>query len=792
MAPSPAATRLRLTVLGAVQGVGFRPFAYRLAHELGLAGWVQNTGQGVTAEVEGPPDQVDAFLLRLQRDLPPPAAILSLEPRYLDAAGLGPFEIRPSHTGGPPTALILPDIATCARCRAEIADPRDRRFRYPFTNCTHCGPRFSIIRALPYDRPHTTMQGFRMCARCRAEYEDPADRRFHAQPNACPDCGPRLAWWDAGGQERATGDPALRAAVAAIAAGAIVAVKGLGGFHLVVEARCEAALARLRLAKVREEKPFALMYPSLERVRQDAEVSDLEARLLLSPESPIVLLRRRDADGLAPSVAPGNPNLGIMLPYTPLHHLLLADLGEPVVATSGNLADEPLCVDEGEAVRRLGGMAEHYLVHDRPIARPVDDAIARVVAGRELVLRRARGYAPLPVALPFASRPAVATGAHLKSAAAVAVGDRAYVSQHVGDLETPEARACLRRAVADLCALYRITPEAVACDLHPDYASTRLARELAAAAGLEAEAVQHHSAHVWACLAENELEPPVLGVAWDGTGYGGDGTVWGGELLLARADGFCDRVASLRPFGLPGGEAAVREPRRAALGALYELYGDALFAMTDLEPVASLTPAEGPVLARMLAGRLNCPRTTSAGRLFDAMASLLGLRQRTRYEGQAAMELEHVVDRAAAAAPYDLPVVAGSGEGAPLRLDWGPMLEEMVGHVRRRAAVGEAARRFHDGLAAAIVAVARQVGLEPVALSGGCFQNAYLTEVTVAALRGAGFRPYWHQRVPPNDGGIALGQLAALAWHRHGMDPTAPPRPIPHSAEKDHVPGRTG
>ena len=756
--------RLRLTVRGAVQGVGFRPFAYRLARELGLAGWVRNTGQGVVIEVEGTAPAAEQYLARLRSDGPPLAAVHSLEPVYLDPVGLGPFEIRASATDGAPTALILPDIATCADCRREVMDPADRRYRYPFTNCTNCGPRFSIIESLPYDRPNTSMKGFVMCPRCRAEYDDPGDRRFHAQPNACPECGPRLEWWDADGHSQATGDAAMMEAVGAIRDGAIVAVKGLGGFHLMADAASGETLERLRRAKAREEKPFAVMYPSLERLRADAEIADLEGQLLQSPAAPIVLVRRRQTDSLAEAVAPGNPHLGAMLPYTPLHLLLLGDIGAPLVATSGNRADEPICIDEREARQRLGGIAEFYLVHDRPIVRHVDDGIARVVAGRELVLRRARGYAPLPVALPGAVPATVAVGAHLKSAAVAAVGRQAFISQHIGDLETAEARSALERAVGDLTRLYGIAPAVVACDLHPDYASTHLARRLATAAGARLAPVQHHAAHVYACLAENEIEPPALGVAWDGTGYGGDGTVWGGEFLAMEPQGHWRRVASLRPFRLPGGEAAVREPRRCAVGLLYEVFGEAAFDLTHLEPIASLTPTERRTMARMLARGLNSPVTTSAGRLFDGVAALLGLRQRTRYEGQAAMELEFAASAASAASALGLPLAPGAGAGgAGQVVDWGPMVEELARGVPG-SSVQVTARRFHDGLVAAIVSVAAAAGPEAVALSGGCFQNAYLTETAVARLRRAGFRPYWHQRVPPNDGGIALGQVAALAW----------------------------
>ena len=635
--------RLRLAVHGAVQGVGFRPFVYRLARATGLKGWVGNSPQGVVLEVEGPQERLDEFLLRLPRDVPPPASIHSLEPAVLEPAGYREFAIRPSDTAGAPTALVLPDIATCPACRAEIADPADRRYGYPFTNCTHCGPRYSIIDALPYDRASTSMAGFDMCAACRAEYEDPADRRFHAQPNACPDCGPQLALWNPAGGVLAERQTALEEAAAALGRGAIVAVKGLGGFHLMVDARDPEAVARLRRRKRREAKPLALMFPSLERLEGSCRVSPLESRLLQAPEAPIVLLERRPADGLAEGVAPGNPYLGAMLPYTPLHHLLLGRVAAPLVATSGNLSDEPICIDQDRALKHLGGVADLFLVHDRPIRRQVDDSVARLVAGRQTLLRRARGYAPLPLDLPRPVPPSLAVGGHLKNSVAVGSGRRAFVSQHIGDLETGPAYEAFRRVSHDLGALYACRPRALAADLHPDYRSTRHAAERARDDGLPLVQVQHHYAHILACMAENHAEAPVLGVAWDGSGYGTDGSVWGGEFLRIGPAGY-QRVAHLRTFPLPGGEAAVRQPRRSALGLLYALWGEETFGRGDLAPLGAFAQAELPLLARALQRRLNTPLTSSVGRLFDGVASIAGLLQESRFEGEAAMALEFAVD----------------------------------------------------------------------------------------------------------------------------------------------------
>jgi len=748
--------RLRVEIGGAVQGVGFRPFVYRLARELGLAGWVNNSGMGVTLEVEG--RGLEEFLLRLEEEKPPRASIQSLEPVILDFVGYDGFEIRESEEGGEKRALVLPDIATCGDCLREIFDPQDRRYRYPFTNCTNCGPRYSIIEALPYDRPHTTMKRFPMCAACRAEYGDPQDRRFHAQPNACPVCGPQMELWDGDGGVLHDRDGALLAAAAEIRRGRVVAVKGLGGFHLMVDARSEEGVARLRAVKNREEKPLALMYPSLEMVQSHCQLSSAEVRLLRAPEAPIALLKRRDPEGaLARGVAPGNPHLGVMLPYTPLHHLLMAELGMPVVATSGNRADEPICTDEGEGLQRLGGIADLFLVHDRPIRRHVDDSIARVVAGRELVLRRGRGYAPLPIHLDGEGADVVAVGAHLKSAVALGVGRDVFVSQHIGDLETVEAHDAFRTVGADLQRIYEASPQVVACDLHPDYPSSRFALGLETDVGLRRIEVQHHFAHVLSCMAENRLKGEVLGIAWDGTGYGTDRTVWGGEFLLATEESF-RRVAHLRTFRLPGGERAVKEPRRSGLGLLFEIFGEELLARTDLEPVRAFATAELKVIGQMLRRSLNAPLTSSAGRLFDAVASLVGLRQRIRFEGQGAMELEFGLEEGVEEG-YEVVLRKGSGESEVV--DWEPMVRQILEEIGAGVSVGRIAARFHNGLVEGMVAVARQVGRERVLLTGGCMQNRYLTERAVRRLREESFRPYWHQRVPPNDGGIALGQVLA-------------------------------
>jgi hydrogenase maturation protein HypF len=743
--------------------VGFRPFVYRLATEMALSGWVLNSPQGVFIEAEGSKNRLDAFVLRIGKERPPRSFIQSLEFSFLDPVGYTLFEIRRSDDVGENTALVLPDIATCPDCLREIFNPHDRRYRYPFTNCTNCGPRFTIIKGLPYDRGNTTMKRFVMCRECQVEYENPLDRRFHAQPNGCPNCGPRLELWGEAGKIHSARHEALLEAAHAVCAGQTVAVKGLGGFHLVVDARNERAVLRLRQRKQREEKPFALMYPSLESVKADCEVSELEERLLTSAESPIVLLRRKVKDTpcpIAPSVAPCNPYLGIMLPYTPLHHLLMAELDFPVVATSGNLSDEPICTDEREAVERLWDISDRFLVHNRPIVRHVDDSIVRVMMGRELVIRRARGYAPLPIRLKQKSPDMLAVGGHLKNTVAMTSGNNVFVSQHIGDLETKEAFEAFRKVIGSFRTLYDVEAAKMVCDMHPDYLSTKYANEH----GSSPLAIQHHYAHVASCMAENQLEGPVLGVAWDGTGYGLDGTIWGGEFLLTDENSFW-RVASFRRFSLPGGPTAIKEPRRSALGVLYEMFCDSLFEQDNLFLQRSFSASECVMLRQMLAKEVNSPLTSSVGRLFDAVASLVGLRQRVNFEGQAAMELEFAIGDEETDERFPFRISDRNGFVAPYQpaivIDWESAVLGILADMERGVSVSVVSAKFHNTLAQIVVDVARMIGEKRIALTGGCFQNKYLTERVVQRLEEQGFRPYWHQRVPPNDGGIALGQIFA-------------------------------
>jgi hydrogenase maturation protein HypF len=783
---SGPALRLRLELRGAVQGVGFRPFVFRLAEELDLPGWVLNDARGVFIEVEGARPRLDRFRERIVAERPPRSIVHSVESVWLPPAGYRSFEIRHSDEAGAKSALVLPDLATCPECLAETLDPSARRYRYPFTNCTNCGPRFTILRALPYDRPNTTMLGFVLCNDCRAEYEDPRDRRFHAQPIACPACGPRLALWNAEGEGIAIGDEALRLAAAALEEGGIVAVKGLGGFHLMCDARDADVVGRLRERKLRVGKPLAIMARDLEQARELCEVSGLAARWLESVEAPILLLPRRDpawsgtsggAPAVAAGVAPGNPNLGVMLPATPLHHLLLRACGFPVVATSGNLTDEPICKNEYAALRRLGGIADLFLVHDRPIERHVDDSVAWIVRDELRLLRRARGWAPLPVTLRREMPTILAVGAHLKNTVALSLGRQVFLSQHIGDLETEEAMGAFERVIADFLRLYEAAPVAIAYDLHPDYLSTRWARGRAAGvpdphfhAGARAwsrrarlVAVQHHHAHLAACLAENGVEGRALGVTWDGTGYGTDGTVWGGEFLLGDAAG-CERLAHWRQFPLPGGEAAIREPRRTALGLLWALHDGALpaGARKRLEPL--FRQREIDLLLRMLERRMNCPLTSSVGRLFDGIAALLGLPPVVTFEGEAAMALEWAADpaeRGTYPVHYRAEWPGAAGGGAIL--DWAPLVSAVLEDLDRGAERGAIAARFHNALVDAAVRVAREVGEARVALSGGCFQNRILTERLADALERNGHQTLLHRLVPPNDGCISLGQAVVAA-----------------------------
>ncbi len=756
--------RLKIIIRGAVQGVGFRPFVFRLAEELKLKGWVSNTTQGVFIEVEGEKNTLHHFLLRVQNEKPPRAFIQSCEHSFLDAAGFSQFEIRESANEGKISTLVLPDSATCPDCLSEIFDSSNRRYLYPFTNCTNCGPRFTIIQSLPYDRDNTTMKPFTLCKECSLEYHTPANRRFHAQPNACPLCGPHLELWDEQGKKLSSHHTAMQETVTALAEGKVVAVKGLGGFHLMVDAKNEFAVKQLRQRKHREEKPLAVMFPSLESIVHECEVSELEKYLLRSPESPIVLLQKKmnvEQTHISLLVAPRNPYLGAMLPYTPLHHILLHKCGFPVVATSGNLSDEPICIDEHDAVKRLHGIADLFLVHNRPIERHCDDSIVRIVAGREMLMRRARGYAPLPIYIRTENEDTVlAVGAHLKNTIALSNGSNIFISQHIGDLETVQAHNAFKKVIHDFQKMYEAVPQKILCDAHPEYLSTKFAK----AAHLPTEEVQHHYAHVASCMAENELHGSVLGVSWDGTGFGLDGTIWGGEFLLTDEHSF-RRTATFRTFPLPGGEQAIKQPRRVALGMLYEIFCEKMFEMSELCSLQAFTKEEQKILRQMLVKKIHSPLTSSAGRIFDAVASLIALQQISSYEGQAAIELEYAATLHRNDERYPFAIneqpATNTQRDASLCIDWEPMVHAILSDLANKKTIGYIASKFHNTMADIIVAVAKKTGEQRVVLSGGCFQNVYLLELVVQRLQSENFQPYWHQRVPTNDGGIALGQVYA-------------------------------
>jgi hydrogenase maturation protein HypF len=748
--------RRRVRVTGTVQGVGFRPHVYRLATGLGLAGEVANGTGGVALEVEGPPAALDAFEAALRQQPPPLARIERIGVEVVPVRGTSGFRIVASDDAGDVEVPVSVDVGPCAACLAELADPGDRRYRHPFVNCTDCGPRYTITRRVPYDRPVTTMAGFAMCADCRREYEDPGDRRFHAQPVCCPACGPTLELVDRDGTPTVRGDEALRRAVAMLDHGAIVAVKGVGGYHLAVDAADETAVAELRRRKARDDKPFAVLVADVATARELVVLDGATEAELASPRRPIVLARRRRQAPVAAGVAPGMPELGLMLPPSPLHHLLAGDLGRPLVLTSGNLSDEPIAHLDDDAVRRLGPLVDALLRHDRPVHVRCDDAVVRAeVDGAPQPVRRSRGYAPEPIALPrAATTPVLAVGAELKSTVAVATGASVVLSHHLGDLEHAATHHAFHQAVEHLLHLRDVRPGVVAHDLHPEYLSTKFALDL----DLPSLGVQHHHAHVASCLAEHGEVGPVVGVAYDGLGWGTDGTAWGGELLVADLDGF-ERVGHLVPVGLPGGAAAVREPWRMAVSW-------AVAALEDLDPVAEVLGALDPRW-REVSWLATAPRTlvtTSAGRLFDAIAALVVKRRVATYEGQAAIELEALARRVPPAEARPLPVEVVRGADG-WRLDPRPTLRSLLtGRAEDPAAL---AAGFHAGLAAAtveaVLGVAHDRGLGTAALSGGVFQNARLTELVARGLRAAGLEVLIHRRVPPNDGGISLGQAAVAA-----------------------------
>ena len=751
--------RYAISISGIVQGVGFRPFVFDLATRLCLRGFVRNQAGEVLIEVEGEPRSLDRFLDELSSRPPPLAQIDAIRWAARSPRGDRRFGIESSGLGPDGPIFISPDVAPCDDCVRELFDPRDRRFRYPFLNCTNCGPRLTILREAPYDRERTTMAAFAMCPACRAEYDDPADRRFHAQPIACPECGPRLRALDGQGRPIAAGGP-LTVAVEALARGAIVAIKGVGGYHLACLAVDGRAVAELRRRKHRDEKPMAILARDMPAALDLCEVDDAEQSLLASPRRPVVLLRRRPGAAVADGVAPRNPCLGVMLPSTPLHYLILHGLGgSSLVLTSGNASDEPIAFEDGDALERLAGIADLFLANDRPIHLRCDDSVTRVVAGQETPIRRSRGDAPRPLTLPMpCRRPTLALGGQLKATFALGRDRHAFLSHHLGDLDHYEAFRAYAEAIDHYERLFAIRPERIVHDLHPDYASTRYASTRDAA--ILRLAVQHHHAHIASCMAENGLDEPVLGVAFDGTGFGTDGAVWGGEFLVGDYRGF-RRAAHLRYVAMPGGEQAIREPWRMAAAYLLD-------AGEDDAPLRGRVP--GLSLAnvhRMIGRNLNAPLTSSVGRLFDAVASLAGVRDRSGFEGQAAIELEGLAAGSRAAGTYPFAIEGSDAGESPLIIDARPMIVAVVGDFRRGTDAATIGRRFHSTLVEIVARVCSRLrdrtGLEVVALSGGVFLNALLAGEVSARLGDDGFRVVRHRRVPPGDGGLSLGQLAISA-----------------------------
>ncbi len=749
--------RLRVRVTGIVQGVGFRPFVHLVAGELGLVGFVGNDESGVFIEAEGPAPALDALLVALRERPPPLAMVTGVDATALPVAGDTAFTIAASTAHGRRATLISPDTATCADCLRELRDPADRRYRHPFVNCTNCGPRFTIVADVPYDRAATTMAGFPMCGACAAEYHDPADRRFHAQPVCCPQCGPTLRLLTPAGAEVGSdpvGPDPTGAAAVLLRAGAVLAIKGLGGYHLAVLASDDDAVAALRARKHREDKPFAVLVPDVAAIRELCELDAAEQAELTSRRAPIVLLRRRRDARVAPAVAPGNAHLGMLLPYTPIHHLLLDALAEPIVLTSGNVSDEPIAHRDDDARHRLGGIADVFLTHDRAIRTRADDSVLRVVRGRPYPVRRSRGYTPEPLRLPVgADRPVLGCGAELKNTFCLLRGADAFVSHHIGDLENAETLHAYIDGIAHLGRLLDVEPAVLAHDLHPEYLSTKYALDRADVGHLELVGVQHHHAHLAACLAEHGETGPVIGIACDGTGYGTDGVLWGGEVMEVSLAGF-RRIAHLEPVALPGGATAIRQPWRTAASWLRTAGVD-----PDGLEVAGRNRAQWRAVQRLLDSDLDMPLTTSAGRLFDAVAALAGVRDRVNYEGQAAIELEQAADRA---------VCDGYPAGRDgMLIRAGELVRAVVADLRRGASLGVVSARFHNGLADALVTAAedgcRAGGHDVVALSGGVFQNLLLLERVRTGLETAGLRVLVHSRMPCNDGGISLGQVAVAA-----------------------------
>ena len=743
--------RLKISLKGLLQGIGFRPFVYRLAIYFQQSGWVANDNNHVVIEIEGNPRQQLLFLSALQSQVPGCGHIAEITQQQIPLQNETVFQLKTSLSlDENKSAFVCPDIAVCDDCLSELFDPNNRRYLHPFISCCHCGSRYSFMHGLPYDRCNTSLRDFPLCPQCLSEYQNPSNRRFHAQTIACHDCGSQLSFHDSQHHVLQHKQSALAVTISALKNGKIVAVKGVGGFQLLVDATNQDAVLRLRQRKNRKSKPFALMVNSLARAESLAELSEVEKQLLKSPAAPIVLVKaRQDLSGLS-FVAPQQALLGLMLPYTPIHHLIMRDMQVPLIATSANQHGEPICIDNRQAFEKLAGIADFFLCHDRDILRPLDDSIVRVIAGKPTVLRRARGYVPTPVSLKQSIPATLAVGGQLKNTVAIAQDNQVILSQHLGDLEQWETAEQFEKAIADLSAFYVISPEQIVCDSHPDYDSSQYARRL----NLPLQTVQHHYAHILSCMAEHQLKPPILGVAWDGTGLGSDNQLWGGEFLVVTKQGF-ERIAHLRPFPLIGGFAAIKEPRRVALGLLSVCFGDDVFSEKYAPLLIRFSQSELKLLHGMLKKSLNCPQTTSIGRLFDGVASLLNLCQISEFEGQAAMALERAAMNEKENESYPFSFM----DGEVLVIDWQPLLLGILADLPTESAEKIAAK-FHHTLAKMIFVVAEdRPETLPIVLSGGCFQNAYLVEVIEKHNTDYNYPLFRHEKIPPNDGGLALGQI---------------------------------
>lgn len=749
--------RIKIKIEGSVQGVGMRPFVFRIARKLNLKGFVQNNPEGVLIEVQGKENKLKEFLKILKEQKPTLVNYSKIETEEISLKKEKDFKIIKSEEKGRKITFILPDIATCKECVREIFNKKNRRYNYPFTNCTNCGPRFSIIQNIPYDRKNTTMKIFKMCKDCEREYHNPLDRRFHAQPNACPVCGPYVILKDMEGRIVSEREKAIEMAAKALEQGKILALKGIGGFQLLVRADSDERVIELRKRKKRDEKPFAIMFKTLKQIEKYAFLRNIEKEIILSPASPIVLVKKKKNTKLSEECAPLNPYIGVMIPYTPLHHLLFKKIKFPCICTSGNLSEEPIVYKDEEAIHRLKGIADFFLLHTRPIERYIDDSVVKVINEKPVIFRRARGYAPLPFIVKKNMKKILALGAHLKNTIAISKENRIILSQHIGDLENQKAFNAFKKVIEDFKKLFDFEPDIIVCDAHPEYLSTKYAEEIKGDKILLK--AYHHHAHITSCMLENNIKEKVIGISWDGTGYGKDGKIWGGEFLLCDFKNF-ERIATFREFGILGGDKAIKEPRRAAIGVLYEIFGDKSFEL-ELAPLISLREGEKKLFKEAYKKELSIFKTTSAGRIFDAVSSLCNIKQKISYEGQSAMMLEWFAEteKKSNIIPYPFDIV----EKEILIIDWKPMIIEILEDIKNNKKISYIAFRFHITLAEIIERICKIFNGYKISISGGVFQNKLLTELVYKKLKNR--KIYMHSQIPPNDGGISAGQII-IAEHQ--------------------------